>query len=193
MTREAHETPIVTRTPLGLLFAAALPLLMGCGSSKTMVVKTPEQTGQIVRTLATAPSGDPDHLINVGSQLADYVGAELSRRGYTVIDVASTIALMRRHDIPSGYASASQGMAALAEEKVDAILVVNSSSSQIGGPQMRHVNAKVVSVRTAKDVAGVEWHNAWGGMPGSPADYTMRKGPAEAAKEIAAALANALR
>ena len=73
---------------------------------------------------------------------------------------------------------------------IDAFLSVRASGSYDGQPQ--GASARVVSTDNGRLLAGVTWQNAWGGMAGSIADRTMRKGLNEAAVEIANALINSL-
>ena len=50
---------------------------------------------------------------------------------------------------------------------------------------MLQVKATLTIMRMSKPIGKITWHNAWGGMLGSLANYGMRKTPAPAWTEIA--------
>ncbi|MGA3400850.1 MAG: hypothetical protein ABSC95_16645 [Acetobacteraceae bacterium] len=174
----------------GLLIAATLLALAGCGGSKAVQIRAPDYADHSARTLAIAPVDDL--FVNDDSQLADAIGVELAKRGYSVVDAKGTAALLAKYGISPVEVLAPKTLTALGKEGVDAVVSVSSEGSVMGGPGMRHAKARVTSTRTAKDIGEIDWNNSWGGMPGSPADYTMRKGPAGAAREIAEELAKLL-
>lgn len=173
-----------------ILWIVTLLLLAGCGGSNTVQVKSPEYADHSVRTLAVlAP---PDDLFdNKISQLADAIGVELARRSYSVVDAKAATALLAKDGISPASVLTPQALAALDKAGADAVLSVTSLPG-MGGPEMRHVKISITSTRTSKEIGSIQWNNSWGGMPESPADYVMRKGPAEAAPEIAEALARLL-
>jgi hypothetical protein len=173
---------------------ATLLLIAGCGGSKSVEVREPDYVDHSVRTLAISPSSDlvNDLFGNVDTQLADAIGAQLAQRGYTVINAQATMAIVKKDGIPPADGLTPEALSAMGREGIDAALSVTSESSVMGGPAMRHVRAKLISTHTGKEVGEINWSNSWGGMPGSPADYTMRKGLDAAAKEIAEALAKLL-
>jgi hypothetical protein len=109
-----------------------------------------------------------------------------------VVEARAVTALLANHKVNLAAVPAPQELAALREEGVEAVLSVSSTGSGIGGPRMRHVKVRVTSTRTSTMIGEIDWNNSWGGMPGSPADAIMRKGPAEAAPEIAEALTKLL-
>jgi len=179
-----------TRGRRALLISGPILALAGCGGSKIATVKGNGARGG--KTIAVSPPQSPDSLINSGSELADAIGTELAARGFVVLDIAATAARLRKYDIPSGYALTKQGLSTLRKENVDSVLTVSSTATVAGGPSMRHVQARLTSTATAEEIGGVNWDNSWGGMPGSPADFTMRKDVATAAKEIASELVKLL-
>jgi len=83
-----------------------------------------------------------------------------------------------------------QGLEKLQKKGIDAYLTVKGASAYDG--QVQSASARASSTHTGRIIAGVSWQNGWGGRAGSIADRTMRKGLAEAAKEIADALAESL-
>lgn len=181
--------------PRRALLAMMLPgMLAACGGSSVVPTKDPEYVGHTVRVIAIAP---PESLVSTGSMaeggvLGDDIGAELAKHGYKIVDAMAAAAILDKNDVTSLLALAPRGLAALEKDGIDAVLTVKSASSTIGGPGMRHVTARINSTHSSKVIASVDWNNSWGGMPGSLADYTMRKGAAAAAQEIAEALAKLL-
>jgi hypothetical protein len=177
-----------------LLITAALLAVAGCGGSSVLQIKAPEYVEHSARSLAVAPSiAFSDDLFGDDStRLADAVGVELAKHGYSVIDAKGTMAVLAKYDIPPVDDLTPKALEFLGRNGVDAVLSVKSSSASMGGPGMRHVKATLTSTSTGKEIGEIDWNNSWGGMPGSPADYTMRKGPADAAREIADALAKLL-
>jgi hypothetical protein len=173
-----------------LLMTATVLAIAGCAGSKTVQTKTPEYTAHSARTLAIAPSNDL--FVNDSAQLADTIGVELRKRGYSVVDTNGTTALLAKYNIAPVDGLAPQALTAFGKDGVDAIVSVNSKAADIGGPGMRYVKATVTSARTSKEIGVINWTNSWGGMPGSLADHMARKSPAAAAQEIADALANLL-
>jgi hypothetical protein len=59
--------------------------------------------------------------------------------------------------------------------------------------QPQSATARVNSTHNGRVLAGASWQNGWGGRAGSIADRTMRRGLAQAAREIADALVPRLR
>ena len=177
---------ILRRSTLIAMFS----VLEGCGGTSVVQSKASDYADHSIRTLAIAP---PSSLFaNDSSQLADAVGAELAKHGYTVVDSMQTAAHLARLNIPPANVLGAPALAALEHEGIDAVFTVQSIGSVMGGPGMRHAKARVFSTHLSKQIAEVDWNNAWGGMPGSLADYTMRKGLEGASREIADDLAKLL-
>jgi len=86
--------------------------------------------------------------------------------------------------------STPQGLSRLKEKGIDAYLTVKSAGAYDNQPQS--ASARATSTHSGRVIAGISWQNGWGGQAGSMADRTMRKGLAEAAQEIASALAKSL-
>jgi hypothetical protein len=121
-----------------------------------------------------------------GGLLADAVGIELSNRGFTVIDQASTSKTMVRLNLNEIEITKPEGLARLKEQGIDAFLIVRAAGGYDQQPQS--ASARMTSTHNAQLLAGISWQNGWGGQAGSVADRVMRKGLAEAATEIADAL-----
>lgn len=154
-------------------------LLCACGGSKV--------------TKVGSPSSEPIKVIALdqgGGLFADAVGIQLANKGYVVLDTATTARLVMRLNLNEIEVNTPQGLGKMAEEGVDAYLVVKGAAGHDGQPES--ASARVSSTRSGRILAGVTWQNGWGGQAGSMADRTMRKGVNEAAEEIAGALGEAI-
>lgn len=166
-----------------LILTIVLPVLVSsCATSKVSTVLAPSQAQQKVRSIAIAPGG---------GLLADAVGVDLSNRGFTVIDPAATSNMMVRLNLNEVEIAQPEGLSKLRGQGVDAFLVVRAAGGYDQQPQS--ASARMTSTRDGQLLAGVSWQNGFGGQAGSIADRVMRKGLAEAASEIAAALAERAR
>ncbi|MDD5629970.1 MAG: hypothetical protein PHU21_12960, partial [Elusimicrobia bacterium] len=163
------------------LYAAALA---GCGGSK------------LVMTGPATPPAEPVGLMVVDASEPSF-GRELSQQlashGYSMLDNSKTASLLSRLG-RSGYpVEEPESMAALKSCLVDAVLTVRSDAASSvgfgGGSLLDKVKLRVLKTSSGEAIAGMDWTNSWGGMPGSPADGMMRKSAAAAARELAAALA----
>ncbi len=165
----------------GLLFLVIV-LFVGCATSRTSTLPVSGRLATSVKVIALDPGG---------GLLADAVGVELSNKGFTVIDSATTSKLMARLNINEIEISTPTGLQKLKEQGVDAYLTVRAAGGYDEQPQS--ASARINSTDTGQIVAGVSWQNGWGGQAGSIVDRTMRKGLAEAAKEIAEALVKSIK
>lgn len=165
---------------LVFLFLASM-LLTACAASKISSLPVSSVPANPINAIAMAPDG---------GVLADAVAVDLSNRGYTVIDSATTSKLMVRLNLNEIEISTPTGLAKLRTQGIDALLSVKA----VGGydQQPQSASARVTSTYTGKVIAGVTWQNGWGGQAGSMADRTMRKGLSECAAEITEALARGL-
>ena len=161
-----------------LLAISSITLLSACASSKVSSVSAPNQTKQVVKVIAFAPGG---------GLLADAVGVELSNRGFTIIDSATTSSMMVRLNLNEIEIARPEGLAKFKEQGIDAMLIVRGGGGYDDQPQS--ASARMNSTATGQVIAGVTWQNGFGGAAGSPADRIMRKGLHEAAVEISNALA----
>lgn len=159
----------------------ALFLVAGCASSKVSQLPVANSASHPVRAIAMAPEG---------GLLAEAVGIELSNRGYTIIDSSSTSKLMIRLNIDEIEIATPQGLEKLKSKGIDAFLTIKGTGAY--DHLVQSASARATSTHTGRIIAGVSWQNGWGGKAGSMADRTMRKGLAEAAQEIADALATSL-
>jgi hypothetical protein len=163
------------------IVAAALAVT-GCSGSQVSSLPVAAAPSHPVRAIAMAPSG---------GLLADAVAVELSNRGYTVIDGADTSRMLVRLNLTEVEIAQPEGLARLRAQGLDAVLSVRAAAGYDGQPQS--AAARVNSTHTGRVLAGVNWQNGWGGMPGSPADRTMRSGLVNAARQIVDAITPNLR
>ena len=168
------------RTLIAALTSAVL--LAACASSKISVVPTASGVTHEVKSIAMAPDG---------GLLSDAVAVELSNRGYNVIDSATTSKMMVRLNLNEIEVTRPEGLAKLRDQGIDAFLSVRAAGGYDQQPQS--ASARINSTHTGRVLAGITWQNGWGGQAGSIADRQMRKGLAEAATEIADALAKNIR
>ena len=164
------------------LTLSTLWILAGCASSKVSSLPVSSTTKQSVKVIAFAPGG---------GVLADAIGVELSNRGFTVIDSSATSSMMIRLNLNEVEIAKPEGLSKLKNQGIDAILVVRTAGGQDDNPQS--ASARMNSTQNGQVLAGVTWQNGFGGQAGSMADRVMRKGLADAAAEIASALAERLR
>jgi hypothetical protein len=125
-----------------------------------------------------------------GGLLAEAVAVELSNRGYTVVDSASTTRMMVRLNLNEVDIAQPVGLAKLKEQGIDAVLSVRAAGGYDEQPQS--ASARLNSTATGQVLAGITWQNGWGGQAGSVADRVMRKGLAQAAKELTDGLTKSL-
>lgn len=165
---------------LKLLLLAVL--IMGCSASRISSLSTTGSSTGSINAIALASSG---------GLLADAVGVELSNRGFTVIDSGATSKMMVRLNLNEIEITKPQGLEKLNKQGIDAFLTVRAAGGYDMQPQS--ASARMNSTKTGRVLAGISWQNGWGGQAGSIADRTMRKGLAEASKEIAEALVEKIR
>ena len=164
-----------------IVLVAASAFLTACAASKISSLPVSSMPANPVNAIAMAPDG---------GLLADAVAVDLSNRGYTVIDSATTSKMMVRLNLNEVEIATPTGLAKLRAQGIDALLSVKAAGGYDQQPQS--ASARVTSTYTGKVIAGVTWQNGWGGQAGSMADRTMRKGLSECAAEITDALAKGL-
>lgn len=167
--------------PRLLAVAACVSLVAGCATSKVSAVPVKTKIVHEVRAIALTPGG---------GLLADAVGVELANRGYTVVDPAQFTNLMVRLNLNELEVAQPAGLQKLKDAGLDAYLSVKAAAGYDDQPQS--ASARLVSTHTGQLLAGVSWQNGWGGVKGSMADRTMRKGLAKAAEQITDSLVKSL-
>lgn len=163
---------------LALMFVT---FIVGCSSSQVSKLPISKSGSHPVKAIALAPEG---------GMLAEAVGIELANLGFTIIDSSTTSKLMVRLGLNEVEIATPQGLRKLKDNGIDAYLTVKSASAY--DYQVQSASARASSTHTGRIIAGVTWQNGWGGMAGSIADRTMRKGFAEAAQDIAKNLAQSM-
>jgi hypothetical protein len=114
--------------------------------------------------------------------IGDAIGLELFNRNFKVVDPQQASSIIGRYNLTEFQITKSEGLAALRDQGIDALLTVKSVSGSDDLPQS--VAARVVNTTNGTVVAGLSWQNGWGGQKGSLLDRTVRKDLMEAAKEI---------
>ncbi len=155
------------------LFCMLAVFLVGCASSKAVVVPGANQTATPVERIAVLSD----------SVLADSVSINLSALGFFVAPAIPGTDAMT----PSNPSQRD----ALMQAGFDGLLVVKSSNDGEGRPQT--ANALVYSMETGQLITGVSWQNGHGfGIRGSVTNQAMKVNQHEAAVQIARELAKAL-
>jgi hypothetical protein len=163
--------------PSRIVVAISLTFLIGgCGLSRSVGTGTIQNSGPM-RTIAVVPGG---------RLLADAVSIELSKRGYSIIDAASTSNLMVRFNLNEAEITRPEALTRFRDQGIDAILTVRTAAGYDGRPQS--ASARLNNTRNGALLSGATWENAWGGAQGSVADSVMRRGLSSAASDIATQL-----
>lgn len=165
-----------------LLFIVILMtlFLIGCAGSRLNISKS--ATVFDLKTIALMPGG---------GVLADAIGIELLRYGFDIIDPATITSCMVRLNLTEIEFALPQNLKKLADEGIDAVLLVKSVSGYDNRPNSASI--KLVSTATGRLLIGATWQTGKGGALGSPADAMMRKDISAAAHEIATGIGNALK
>lgn len=156
-------------------------ILAACASSKISTVPVVGGVTHSVKSIAMAPDG---------GLLADAVAVDLSNRGFSIIDSATTSKMMVRLNLNEVEITRPEGLVKLREQGIDAFLTVRAAAGY--DQQPTSASARINSTHTGRVLAGITWQNGWGGQEGSIADRQHRKGLVEAATEIADALAKSI-
>ena len=165
-----------------LLAIVSTLILAACASSKISTMPVVGGLTHSVKSIAMAPDG---------GLLADAVAVDLSNRGFNIIDSATTSRMMVRLNLNEIEITRPEGLAKLRDQGIDAFLIVRAAAGY--DQQPTSASARINSTHTGRVLAGITWQNGWGGQAGSIADRQHRKGLAEAASEIADALAKNIR
>ena len=160
--------------------------LAGCGGSR-LVMTGPAAPAEPVGLMAVE-SSEPGFGRELSQQLASL--------GYHVVDTSKTSSLLSRLGRGGYPVDEPETLSALKSCLVDAVLTARTDAAASvgfgGGALLDKVQLRLIKTASGETVAGMDWTNSWGGMPGSPADGMMRKSAPAAARELAAALARRL-
>lgn len=124
-----------------------------------------------------------------GGALADAIGIELFKRGYLIVDAKQLADLLVREKLNDSDMSEPHNLLMLKKNGIDAVINVNAAVRANGFPKSASVS--INDTVSWKKIAGVIWKTGWGGIPGSPADRSMRSDMGEAAKQMVDALLKA--
>jgi hypothetical protein len=168
---------------LTLLSVLSLAFSTACGGSKFIVNSNQALTGGQLGIIGVSPHAP---------QFANTIARNLNARGFSTADSRTMEALMSALGVGNAFGlqpdptENPQAMAALAKNKVDAILSSTEERVGMGTTAGKILKAHIRLTRTSDGSASSEftWENAWGGMPGSPADASMRKDDDSAAQVL---------
>lgn len=156
-----------------------------CSCVGTRIVGNDVQIPHAIEKIATSPSG---------GEMADAIATALSQSetyDLEVLDTSATLSLLTELEIPSVRASLPENMEHMRARGVDAYLRIEMTHHLIS-EDPGDVNVRLFSTHHPEQCLQFTWHNARGGMRGSLADASMRKGRSAAADEIAAELVRRL-
>lgn len=174
---------LTTSRPALVLSLASLASLVSCGASR--IEGRVVNMAHPIESIAIAPgSGE------IGEGVSQGLADSKSFRG-RVIDSEQSAALLQQLGIPSPKATLPENLPHLREAGVQAWLRLESTNALMGSAP-RTVRVRLTSTLTPDQGVEFLWHNAWGGMPGSPADHMAKAGPLKAGQSIAAELARIL-
>lgn len=163
--------------PLVLAFAA------GCGGSKTVVTGAPTAPKQPLRLIAISANQN---------EFTQKFGEELAQRGYGILDQQKTASLLGKLDLETSDLTDEASLAELRNRRIDAIMKLTVAMTASRADLLERVLVSVIGTDGGPNLAGLDWTNSWGGMPGSPADMSMRLNIPNAARAVAVALVKQL-
>ncbi len=174
----------MNRTLAAKLLLLSLPLLAACqGGTKLVVADTIIPPKAPLRLIATVAKQ---------SDFSDKFLEELSNRGYGVLDQGRTSALLRKLDLDTSDITDATTLTELNARRVDAVMKIAVTMMDTRAELLENVKITVFGTDGGPLLASIDWTNGWGGMPGSPADRSMRKNIANSAREVALALTRQL-
>ncbi|MFT7485830.1 MAG: hypothetical protein ACI9F9_001681 [Candidatus Paceibacteria bacterium] len=98
----------------------------------------------------------------------------------SVMTTDASVDALKGLNIKSVQASRPENLAKLRELGWDAFLRIDTTNNPMADSP-KSVTVTLISTHDPEQVIEFVWTNAWGGMPGSLADASMRKGLADAA------------
>ncbi len=161
----------------------AIPLAAGCGGSKLVVTGSPVRPKEPVRLIAT---------LSEANEFSQKLTEELSQQGYGILDQARTQSLLRKLDIENSDLVDEASLAELKGRRIDAIMKIVVEMTAARADLLDKVRVSVTGTGGGELLASLAWTNSWGGMPGSPADSSMRLPMTKAARKVALALTRQL-
>ncbi len=125
-----------------------------------------------------------------GGEIADGISLAINESDETdvqVLDVKTSLAVLKELGIQSVHASRPENLAKLRERGWDAYLRVETKRHKVSSDP-GEVTVVLIHVHQPEERIEFVWSNAWGGAPGSLADASMRLDSSEAAIAISEAL-----
>jgi len=170
-----------------LLTIGLLSLLSACGGAR--VVGSDNFIKHPIHRIAVSPSGG-DVADAIVQRLREKEGGKLE-----VMGTKATAEMLQRTKVMSIKATTPESLAILKREGIDAWLRMESAAHP-SSDTPQNVNVRMTSTHDPLQYIDFLWHNGWGGMRGSLADATMRRGRDDAldavTDEIVARLAQAI-
>ncbi len=160
-----------------------VPLAAGCGGSKLVVTGSPVAPKEPLRLIAT---------VSAANEFSQRFTDELSQRGYGVLDQARTKSILEKLDLEGSDLTDGAFLAELKSRRIDAVMKIVVEMTAARADLLDKVGVSVTGTGGGELLASLAWSNSWGGMPGSPADAGMRMTVANAARDVALALARQL-
>ena len=158
------------------VLVAISPAVISCAG--VSVVAEDNSIRHEVARIATSASG---------GELADAIVIEMRNSEHNtaeVMDTHSTMELLKRLGMKNIHATLPEGLELLRAEGIDAWMKASEATHPTSDtPQS--VDIILTSTHDLKQFIKFTWNNAWSGMKGSLADYTMRKGRKAATKGVA--------
>ena len=165
------------------LFVLVLILISGCAF--------PE-----VRSSLNPKALKPNARLGIASNtlLADAIGIELVKLGFTIVERGRLQALLEELKLSLSGITREEDFRRVGEIlNVDGLVFVASAVSPDFPSRVGSATIKIVEVQTGTLVGGVTYQNGRGGAPGSPADAGMKDSLPETARRIAEEIAKGLR
>jgi hypothetical protein len=159
-----------------LAIAGFSPGFVACAGAK--IVNVEGHIEHEVSRIATSPFGDT---------LADEIAVDVRESDQNtaeILNTSSTLSLIERLGIMAIKATSPENLERLRSEGIDAWLETEYTNHPTSDtPQT--VKVRISSTHDLEQFIRFTWHNAWGGVRGSIADWAMRKGRESAAEDIA--------
>lgn len=160
--------------PRAILIIGALFALVSCSSANVRSSLNPNTT-------------KPNPRIGIVSDnlLADAIGNELVRYGFTVIERSRLQAILDELKLSLSGILKEGDMRRVGEIlNVDALMFVTVKTEPDFPSKIGSATIKMVDAQTGTLIGGVTYQNGRGGAPGSPADAGMKESLPESAERI---------
>jgi hypothetical protein len=179
---EAHAARVQLSRFAAALLILALPFAAGCGGTKLVKTGSPVQPKAPLRLIAD---------VSDASFFTKKFEEQLSYLGFGILDQAQTRSLLEWLSLEGSSLTDAKSLAELRNRRIDAIMrvVVETTPSHKGDELLNKVRVSVNGTMGGELLASLVWDNSWCASLGSPVDVAMKQPPANAAREIAPALA----